>query len=142
MPALTPQELELVFVDGRLEPGVEHLDRLDAVVARRDAVAAAEDDHGVVLLELDLALRGEAGAEERRAQSLAEPGLREEEVVVRGPAEDGQRRDDTRFRVEEQRLARVTRPERLDVVRHEGLEERLGVGAAHADEVAGARGHT
>src|SRR5436190_9109774 len=51
--ALDPAQLELLLREGRLEPGVERLARAGPV--RRDALPAAEDEHGLVLLEPDLA---------------------------------------------------------------------------------------
>src|SRR3990172_10554561 len=102
-----PQELELVLANSRLEVDIEHLDGRRAVVPIRDAVGAAEDDDRRVLLARDLALRGEARAEQRAHDPVAEPRLREQEEVLRPTTEYAERRDHARLGGQEQRLARL-----------------------------------
>ena len=140
-PGLDPQELELVLPHGRLELGVEHLDRRHPVVGIRDPVRLAEDDRGRVLLDLDVALGREAGAEKRGAHSFAEARLGQQEKVLHAAPPHGQRRDHARLRREEQRFARVADRELLDVVRDHRLEVRLGIRPPHADEVARSRSY-
>ena len=67
----------------------------------------AEQHHGLVLLELDLAARTQPHPQQMRAHLLAELGLREQQVVIVA-AQDDERRDHTRLRRQEQRGTRVT----------------------------------
>jgi len=66
---------------------------------------AAEDDRREMLLGLDRALRGEAEAEQLARQALPERRLCEQEEVVGAAPEDGQRRNQTGLRRQEQCLA-------------------------------------
>ena len=134
-----PEELELVLVD--LAPGrkllVDHLVRRNAELAVRDAAGGcltADHESGRVLLELDRDLRGEATTRERGAEALGEIGLGQQQEVVHSAAVDGHRGDDASLRREEKRIARLARPERLDVVRQHPLEIRRRVGPDHAHE--------
>ncbi len=88
-----------------------------------------------MLFLLDLALRGEPRTDERGSDRLTEPGLGQEEEVVDGATEHDERRDHPRLRREQQRLARVADPERLDVVRHHRLQVGGGIGTTDADEL-------
>ena len=79
--------------------------------------APAEDDDRLVLVRARL--RTCAANRERTSVDrdwLTEPGLGQEEEVVDGATEHDERRDHPRLRREQQRLARVADPERLDVV--------------------------
>ncbi len=93
-----------------------------------------------MLLHLDLALRREPRADERRPDPLTEPGLGEEQEVLDPTAQNDERRDHPRLRGEEERLAGLADPERLDVVRDHRLQVALRAGPAHADELAWATG--
>ncbi len=82
-------------------------------------------------------------AKRKRTQLLrdavAERGLGEEEEVVDSAAEHRQRGDQARLRGEQQRLAGLARPERLDVVRDHPLEIGRRIGTRDADVGAGSR---
>src|SRR5581483_8574043 len=133
-PRQDAQALELLVRRAGVDAGVEHLDRRDAEVARRDAAVAAEDDDGGVLLRLDLAARGDAQAAELRRHGLPELGLGEEQEVVRAAAPDEERGDHAALGGEEERLARLGREH---VVREHALEQVGCVRARHAHVGAG-----
>jgi hypothetical protein len=128
-----PHALELLLVEelGR-RLGVEdfHSGRAELVV--RDSFVLAEEEHGCVVLRLDLDLRREAGASERRSDDLAEPVLGQKEVVVIVAANDDHRCDDSGLRRQQQ--SRTGRA--LDVVRDHSLQKVLRLGAANGDIVA------
>src|SRR5215469_14225649 len=84
--ALDPEQLELVLREGRLKPGIERL--AGARPVRREAVHAAEEEHRLARLALDLALRAQAHPRQLRAHDIAQTGLGEEQKVVVGPAQD------------------------------------------------------
>src|SRR6266542_4084378 len=105
--SLDPLALELLVVHRRLHVRVEDLDRRRAVVAVRDSGLAAEDDRRDVLLPLDLALRREPHPRQASPDRLAEPGLRQEQEVVRAPPPDDERRDHARS--EERRVGKEGR---------------------------------
>ncbi len=116
---------------------VDHLVSGDAELAVRDSAdgrLASDDESGLVLLELDGDLGGEAAPQELGAETLGELGLGQQQEVVRASAIDGHRSDDARLRREQERVARLVRPECLDVVRQHALEIRRRVGPDHADE--------
>ena len=126
---LDAQRLQRVLGAG-LELRVEHLHGGHAVVAIRDPIRLAEDDRGGVLLELDLALRGEPHACELPQKDVAELGLGQEEDVVGAAAPDEERRDHARLRGEQER---VDRPFVGHVVREHAVQVVDGVGALHPD---------
>ena len=99
-------------------------------------LARAEDDRRGVVLHSDLALRREPRAEEGRAHAFSEAVLCEQEEVVDATAEDDERRDYTSLRRQEQRLARSTGVECLDIVRNHRLQIRRGIRTTDAHEVA------
>ena len=126
-----------------LAPGrkllVDHFVRRDSELAVRDAAGGcltADHQSGRVLFELDRDLRGEATPCERGAETLGEIGLGQQQKVSRSSAVDRHRSDDAAFRRKEKRLARLVRPECLDVVRQHSLEIRRRVGPDHAHESA------
>jgi hypothetical protein len=92
-----------------------------------------------VLLELDLGLRREPEANELSPHAFTEVGLREEQEVVARAADDPQRGDHARLRIQQQRVARLAVAERGDFVRDHALEQRLRIGAGHAHERTHAR---
>ena len=65
----------------------------------RQPLGVAEDEQRRVLLELDLALRREARAQQLRPHDLAELRLGQEQEVLRAAAPDAQRRDQPAFGV-------------------------------------------
>jgi len=89
-----------------------------------------------VLLDRDLALRREAGADEGRAQGVPEARRRQEQEVVRIAPVDDERSDHPGLRRQEQCVTRVAGIEPLHVVRDHRLEVGRGVRASHAHEVA------
>src|SRR6266550_458334 len=66
--ALDPAQLELLLRQRRLEPGIERLPRAGPV--RREAFPTAEDEHGLVLLGVDLALGAQAHPRQLRARGF------------------------------------------------------------------------
>jgi hypothetical protein len=63
-----------------------------------------------MLLRLDLAFGGEASPEQVRANDLAELGLRQQEEVRVGSAQDAQGRDHASLGRQEQRVAALPDP--------------------------------
>ena len=120
--------------DARLDPPALEL-LLIHLFARRPLVEhffAAEDEPRLVLLGLDLRLRGEAHPDELRASGLAELRLRQEQKVIGGAPNDPQRRDHPGLRGEQQRVASLADGEGLDVVRDHPLQVVGGVGSGNA----------
>ena len=94
---------------------------------------AAENEPRLVLLGLDLRLRGEAEPRELSADALAQLRLGQEQEVVRPAAQHTQRGDHPRLRGEQERIAPLPHRERGDVVREHPLQVVLGVGPRDAD---------
>ena len=137
-----PQPLQLVLahelsVGGR----AEHLDCPLAVLVRRNpAFGRPEDDEGLVLDLLDLALRGEAHPRELARDDLAQLRLgQQEEVVLLAPG-NPHGRDQPRLRRQQQRVTGAADRNRRDAVREHALQVVLRLGAGHAHVRARAGG--
>jgi hypothetical protein len=141
-PRANAQHLELLVADRRRERLVEHLVGLDPVVRGPDPGGLAEHHDHVVRLGLDVALRREPRPNESHAHGVAEALLGQEQEVVDAATEHHERRDDASLRCEEQRLAGVADPERLDVVRDHRLQVRGRVTSHDAHEIPGATSDT
>jgi hypothetical protein len=91
----------------------------------------------VVRLDLDLALRREPGAQQRRGNRLRQLGLGEQQERLGPFAHHAQRRDDAALRRQQQGLAGLTRLERHDLVGDHPLEkvDRLGARDRHVAAV-------
>src|SRR3954465_10882489 len=131
---LDPQALELLVRRGGLVLLLgPALDRLDAVVVVRDPLTGPELEVAAVRLRLDLALGGEARAQQRRADRLRERGVGDQQERLRPLAYDSPWRDDPAVRRQQQGRARLARLEGRDLVREHALEEvrRLRAGHGH-----------
>ena len=135
-PRTDAQELELVVVRSSARRRVvEHLDRRHAVVGSRNAARSRRGRRSTSCCSCSIshfaANRERTSVDRTRSPSSGSVRRRKSSAPRR---QDDERRDHPRLRGEEQRLARVADPERLDVVREHALEVGRGVRAAHADE--------
>ena len=94
-----------------------------------------------MFLRLDLALRAQAHPHQLRADDLSQSRLgQDEEVVVRAPQND-ERCDHARLGGQQQRRARLTRSERLNVIRDHPLQVVGRIRPGDADELPRSHSH-
>ena len=103
--ALDPPQLELLLRERRPSPASSSSRAPGQSVAK--PVAAAEDEHRLVLLRLDIALARRRIRVRCARTDLAQPRLGQEEEVVVIATQDDERRDHTCLRGEEKRRARL-----------------------------------